>query len=302
MTWTFELVHGPLGRPLGGLAWDGGGMLFSDVDNSVIQRWDPLGKTVAAARKYTSRTNGLAFGAAGVYYGCQSGSRRIVRFIPDGSANVPASRVAGLVHNTPYLLAVDQKERIWFSDPIHRAMAAGPGPQRFPFLEHQSVLRLSRGERDDWSIERMTFDTRAPAGVAVSPDGKTLYVAESDNGRDGARELRAYPIADDGSLGDRVVLHSFDAGHRGIEGLCVDTDGNIIACAGAQGNESGPLVYVFSAAGAILETHAVPADLPLNCAFGDANLQSLYVTTAAGHLLRVPSTGRTGYLPFSHAR
>ena len=302
MTWNFELVHGPLGRPLSGLAWDGSGMLFSDVNNSSIHRWDPVGRTISTARKYTNRTNGLAFGANGVFYGGQSGSRRIARFMPDGSANVPASRVSGLVHNTPYLLTVDRQERIWFSDPIRRDMISGPGPQRFPFLDHQSVLRLSRDERNVWGVERMTFDTRAPAGVAVSPDGKTLYVAESDNEREGVRELRAYSIADDGTLGTCLVLHTFGSDHRGlhrgIEGLCVDIQGNIIACAGGQSSGPGPLVYIFSPTGAILETHAVPADQPLNCAFGDAGLGSLYVTTTAGHLFRVPSTGRTGYLPF----
>ena len=97
-------------------------------------------------------------------------------------------------------------------------------------------------------------------------------------------------------------MHTFGNDHRGlhggIEGLCVDIQGNIIACAGGQSSGPGPLVYIFSPTGAILEAHAVPADQPLNCAFGDAGLGSLYVTTTAGHLFRVPSTGRTGYLPF----
>jgi gluconolactonase len=302
MAWTFELVHGPLGRPIGGLAWDGNGMLFSDINNSVILRWDRRNGTVAPARKYTNRTNGIAFGSGGVLYGCQSGSRRIVRFMPDRSATTTATRVAGRVHNNPYFLAVDRQERIWFSDPDHSLMAVGPGPQRFPPLEHQSVLRLTRASRPtfEWRLERMTFDTSAPTGVAVSPDQKTLYVAESDNKPGGARELRAYPVEDDGTLGDHIVLHTFGADrrglHRGIEGMCIDTAGNIIACAGWRRSGPGPLVYVFSSAGTILETHPVPADLPLNCAFGDDGPESLYVTTAAGHLFRIQSTGRIGHM------
>ena len=84
--------------------------------------------------------------------------------------------------------------------------------------------------------------------------------------------------------------------HRGIEGLCVDSAANVIACAGWQRSGPGPLVYVFSPAGVVLETHPLPADLPLNCAFGDTGLTSLYVSTAAGHLFRAKSTGRTGHL------
>lgn len=224
--------------------------------------------------------------------------------MPDGSATVTATRVAGKVHNNPYFLTVDRQERIWFSDPDHSTLAVGPGPQRFPPLEHQSVLRLARTPRPtfEWHLERMTFDTSAPTGVALSPDGKTLYVAESDNRFGGVRELRAYPIDDDGTLGRYVVLHVFGSDHRGIhrgiEGLCVDTDGNIIACAGWQRSGPGPLVYVFSPIGAVLESHVVPADQPLNCAFGDDGLGSLYVTTTAGHLFRVRSVGRNGYIPY----
>jgi len=77
--------------------------------------------------------------------------------------------------------------------------------------------------------------------------------------------------------------------------MCVDSEGNIVACAGWQRSGPGPLVYVFAPSGAVLETHPVPADMPVNCAFGDAGLSSLYVTTAQGHVFRVPSTGRKGH-------
>lgn len=118
--------------------------------------------------------------------------------------------------------------------------------------------------------------------------------AESDNKPGGVRELRAYPINDDGTLGSPIVLHTFGGDyrgiHRGAEGLCVDIEGNVIACAGWQRSGPGPLIYVFSPTGAVLETHIVPAGAPLNCAFGDPGLASLYVSTSEGHLFRV----RTG--------
>ena len=123
----------------------------------------------------------------------------------------------------------------------------------------------------------MTFDTKSPRGVALSPDGKTLYVAETDNTPGGVRELRAYPILEDGTLDAYVVLHTFGSDrrgvHRGIEGMCVDSEGNIVACAGWRRSGPGPLVYVFAPSGAILETHEIPGDVPLNCAFGDADFR-----------------------------
>ena len=93
MTWKFELVHGPLQRPIGGLAWDGEAMLIADINDSVILRYAPREKRVSVARKYTNRINGIAFGPDGVLNGCQEGSRRIVRLLADGSAMVPATQL-----------------------------------------------------------------------------------------------------------------------------------------------------------------------------------------------------------------
>ncbi|MGZ9013713.1 MAG: SMP-30/gluconolactonase/LRE family protein [Burkholderiales bacterium] len=299
MNCKFELVHGPLQGPIGGLAWDGEAMLFSDINGGVILRYDPRGKSLSTARKYTNRVNGIACGADGVLYACQEGSRRIVRLLPDGSAMVPATKLDGSTHNNPCMLALDRGGRVWFSDPHHPLPAAGP--HLFPLLDHQSVLRLECGARPQshWHIERMTFDTASPRGVALSPDEKTLYVAETDNKPGGVRELRAYPILEDGTLAEHIVLHTFGADrrgvHRGIEGMCIDRDGNIVACAGWRRSGPGPLVYVFAPSGAVLETHPVPADMPLNCAFGDAGLDSLYVSTADGHVFRAASTGRKGH-------
>jgi gluconolactonase len=301
MSWKFEQLHGPLGRPLGGLAWDGKAMLASDINGSAILAFDPAEKKVSVWRKYTNRTNGIAFGPDALY-GCQEGSRRVIRLLADGSATPTTTRLHGECHNHPNLIVVDSRARVWFTDAYHPM--APSGPQIFPFLDHCSVLRMAVSPRPHthWHIERMTFDTVSPRGLALSPDEKTLYVSETDNEPNGVRELRAYRVLDDGTLGGHIVLHTFGADergvHRGIEGLCVDHDGNVLACAGWQRSGPGPLVYVFSPSGAVLETHPIPGDLPLNCAFGDADLSSLYVTTADGRLLRARATGRQGHLTY----
>ncbi len=296
MTWDFELIAGPYAGPNGGLAWDGKGMLFSLIDEGRILRFDPHRRTVEEFRRYTNRTNGIAFGPDGILYGCQEGGRRIIQFLPDGSAAPTANQVAGRYHNFPSDLAVDREGRVWFSDPYHRTPAFGP--QIFPPLDHASVLRLERDERRQWTIRRITHDTAAPRAVLLSPDEGTLYVAEGDAERDGPRELRAYPVRGDGSVGPYTVLHTFGADHRGphrgIEGLCLDHHGNIVACGGWKRSGAGPLIYVFSPSGAVLETHPLPGDLPMRCAFGDTDLESLYVTTGEGNLFRARAAGRRG--------
>jgi gluconolactonase len=293
----FDKIAGPFQGPTGGLAWDGSGMLFSAVAEGRILRYDPESGKVSEFRKYTNRTNGLAFAPGGELYGCQESSRRVIHFARDGSSAPTGFLLDGHHHNQPSNLAIDSKGRIWFSDPKSELRASGP--QIFPALEHASVLRLELDPfRKLWSLRRMTYDTAAPRAVALSPDESTLYVAETDNAPMGGRELRAYPILADDTLGAFAVLHVFGRDHRGehrgIEGMCTDREGNIVACAGWKKSGPGPLVQVFSPAGAILESHPVPSDKPMNCAFGDADLASLYVTTAAGELLRASDCGRRG--------
>jgi gluconolactonase len=281
-------------------------MLFSAIAGGRILRYDPASGKVSEFRKYTNRTNGLAFAPDGALYGCQESSRRVVHFAGDGSTATTGFLLEGRYHNQPNNLAIDSKGRIWFSDPQSELRASGP--QIFPALEHASALRLELDSfRKLWGIRRMTYDTSAPRAVALSPDESTLYVAETDNSPSGRRELRAYPILADNTLGPFALLHAFGRDHRGehrgIEGMCTDSEGSIVACAGWRKSGPGPLAVVFSPSGAIIESHPLPADQPMNCAFGDADLGSLYVTTAGGELLRASDCGRRGrVLPTAHRR
>ena len=90
------------------------------------------------------------------------------------------------------------------------------------------------------------------------------------------------------------MLHEFIAGERGIEGLCVDSEGSVIAVGGSAKSASGALIYVFSPSGELKEKQPAPADVPMRCAFGDADLGSLYVTTEGGHLYRAKDSGYKG--------
>ena len=107
------------------------------------------------------------------------------------------------------------------------------------------------------------------------------------------------PINDDGSLGSYKTLHTFGIDsrgvHRGVDGMTLDVDGNIIACAGWEESGPGPMIYVISPTGRVLETHPFRVDRPTNCCFGDADMRTLYVTTGGGHLFRA-RTDREGWI------
>lgn len=296
MNLTFEKIAGPYTGAMGGLAWDGTRMLFSTVDEGFIRSFDPATGQVGEYRKYANRINGIAFGPDGRLFACQDGGRRVIQFLPDGTAAVTATRLDGAIHNHPSDLVVDRANRIWFTDPFSRVLAFGP--QIFPPLDHASVLRLELDERHAWKIHRVTYDTNAPRAVQMSPDEKTLYVAEGEVGRKGPRELRAYPVRDDLTVGPYTVLHSFAADHRGehrgIEGMCIDGDGNLITVGGSRDAGAGPLLYVFAPDGAIVGSQRLPGGAPMRCAFGDANLDSLYLTSSDGCVYRAQNAGRRG--------
>jgi gluconolactonase len=299
MTWQFDTIAGPFTGALGGLAWDGKGMLFTAVAEGRLMRHVPATGAVEEVRKYTNGTNGIAITADGDIYGCQSLSRRIIRFLPDGSATTTGFTVDGKYHNQPSDLFIDSRQRIWFADPFGEAVATGP--QIFPYLDYAAVLRLERNERSIWTIRRMTEDTVNPRAVLLSPDERTVYVAESGKRPGERRELRAYPVRDEETLGEPTVLATFGADHRGthrgIEGLCLDAAGDIVAVGGWRRSGPGPVVSVLSPDGVVLESHTVPSDLPMKCAFGGADLDTLYVTTGEGHLLCVRDCGRRGAPP-----
>lgn len=305
MDWSFELVAGPYGSPTDGPVWDGEALLFTRlfdpagaIDNRIL-RYDPETGDVADFRRWTNRTAGLAY-AGGILYGCQSGSRRVIRFNADGSTSPLADKVDGKYHNQAKDLVIDSRGRIWFADPVWGPPVQGglrPHELEPMSVDYAAVLRMESPTRDA-PIKRMTYDTNSPTSVLLARDESILYVSENDGGERGKRELRAYPTLADGSLGACTVLHTFGADHRGvhrgIDGMCLDSQGNIAACAGWERSGPGPLVYVFSPQGRILETQRVPSGEPTNCAFGGRDLGTLYITTSEGHLYRVRDSGRRG--------
>ena len=285
--WPFEiLAHFPV--LIEGPAWDGSGLLFTEIANNRIHRFDPETGECSVFREGTNEANGLMFDSSGKLFACEGGGRRMVHY--DGEDTVVlVDRFEGQRLNSPNDLAIDAQGRIWFTDPRY-------GERDGLELDHESVYRLNPDSEGNWSIQRMTFDTMRPNGLLISHDQGTLYVAESAYGEGNPRELRAYPIEADGTLGGHRVLHVFYP-HRGIDGMCLDTSGNIIATAGWDESGPGPMIYVFSPTGQVLETHPLPVDFPTNCTFGGPDLTTLYVTTGSGYLLRA-RTERQGRLWF----
>ncbi|UCE63519.1 MAG: SMP-30/gluconolactonase/LRE family protein [Nitrospirota bacterium] len=300
MSWNFELVAGPFSSRIDSPTWDGQRVLFTQVEESKIWQYDPVSGETTEFRRYTSRTTRLALSSDGILYGAQSGSRRIVTFNPDGSTNQLADRIDGRYHNHPFDLDVDRHGRIWFSDPY--SPIPTPGPQIFPTLDFCAILRQepSNLKSRDWVIRRMTIDTINPGAILLSKDERDLYVMERDQRSSEESELRAYPLKEDGSLGRPKILQTFPCDPQdhscSVAGMCLDSEGKIVACGTMNTGDEGSAVFVLSPDGVVQERYPVPGDQPTSCGFGDPDLQSLYITTENGKLYRVSNTDRQGLI------
>lgn len=285
MSWNFEVLAQPMGLTEGP-AWDGSGLLFTNIPNSRVMRYDAATGTISVWREGTNKANGLMLDSQGRLFACEGGGRRMVHYPANGGETVVlCDNFQGKRLNSPNDLAVDSKGRIWFTDPRY-------GDFRDDMeLDHESVLRLEAQADGSWACVRVTFDTTSPNGLLLSHDEKTLYVAQSKYGEGQLRELRAYPVNPDGSVGKYEVLHNFYP-HRGIDGMTLDAEGNIIATAGWEVSGPGGMIYVFAPNGRVLETHPLPCERPTNCTFGGPDLTDLYVTSIEGHLLRAKTDRR----------
>lgn len=291
MSWTFEQVVDSFEAEdydiTEGPVWDGEAVLFTDIPNSTIHRYHHATDEHEIHRTGTNEANGLKFGPEGRLYACQHAAHRVVRYESDGTETVVVDSYDGQRLNAPNDLAFDSDGRLWFTDPYY-----GDSSEELE-LDHRSVYRVDDPGPDAEAI-RVTSDTERPNGILVAPNDETLYVAELDRGEGTDRELRAYPIHADGSLGDYEVLHDFTP-HRGIDGMCFDSEGNILAAVGREGVGPGPMVWVCAPDGTVLETHPFPGMRPTNCAFAGPDLSTLYVTGIESGLHQA-ETDRTGYL------
>lgn len=283
MTWSFEQIAGPFEFTEGPI-WDDGSILFSDHD--CIRRYDPETDECTVEYNGTSGTRGMHTGPDGSLYVCEEAGRRLVRY-EEAERAVLVDSYRGDRMNGVNDLEFDAHGRLWFTDSSY-----GKEPEDLD-LDHKSVYRIDDPAVKDPIPVRVIDDTTQPNGILVDADIETLFVAQSEYGKGNERELRAYPIENDGALGEYEVLHNFYP-HRGIDGMTFDNDGNIVATAGSEESGPGPMIYVFTPNGRVLETHPITS-APTNICFGGDDLQDLYVTAHDACLYRA-QTDRQGWI------
>jgi len=264
------------------------------IEAGHIWKLDPKTLKATIFRSPSGMSNGLKFDAKGdliAAEGSDHGGRRVTRTdMKTGKAYIIAGEFEGRPFNSPNDISVDEKGRVYFSDPRY----LGHEPIDQPV---QAVYRIDT----DGSIHRIITDAGKCNGVAVSPDQKTLYVVSNDNGntgigrlpmntpaRKGAMALHAYDLAEDGSAKFRKTIVDYSP-QDGPDGLVCDKEGNLWV---AVRDETKPGIYVYSPDGKPLSY--IKTELPTNVGFGRGDeAKTLYIT--AGKSLYRIQTNKEGY-------
>jgi gluconolactonase len=248
-------------------------VLWSDIPNNRIQRWDEATGAVSTWRQPTNNANGNTRDRQGRLVTCEHDSRRVTRTEYDGSITVLADSYNGKKLNSPNDVVVKSDGSIWFTDPVFGILGYYEGHKDQSEIT-PSVYRI---DGRSGQITMVADDVEGPNGLAFSPDEAKLYVVAS---RASPRKLMVYDVAADGMKlsNGRVFI---DAGPGTPDGFRVDVDGNLW-CGWGMGEAELDGVRVFNASGAPIGH----IELPERCAnlcFGGRHRNRLFM--AASHSL-----------------
>jgi gluconolactonase len=253
-----------------GPVWFGDGryLLWSDIPNNRIMRWDEETGAVSVFRKPSNMANGNTRDRQGRLVSCEHRGRRVTRTEYDGEITVLVDRFDGKPLNSPNDVVVKSDDSIWFTDPAYGIINnynGSVGKKELPM----NVYRLDKTGK----LSVVAGDVNRPDGLAFSPDEKTLYIIE-DGGSPPV--IRAYDVVDDGTRianGREFIRMDKGAG----DGLRLDVDGNLWC--GWQGGDGLDGVMIFNPAGQPIGH----IDLPERCAnvcFGGYRKSRLFMVAS----------------------
>ena len=248
-------------------------LLWSDIPNNRVLRWEEETGQVSIFRKPSGNANGHTRDRQGRIIACEHGGRRVIRYEYDGAITVIADSYQGKRLNSPNDVVVKSDGSIWFTDPPFGIGGFYEGEKHTPELPHTNVYRV---DGQTGAITLVADDVDHPNGLAFSPDESILYVVES---RSEPRNILAYDVAG-ATLSNRRVHIRGEPGET-PDGFRVDVDGNLW-CGWGMGGPGMDGVKVFNAAGAPIGF----IDLPERCAnvcFGGRYRNRLFM--AAAHSL-----------------
>jgi gluconolactonase len=252
---------------------DGRCLLWSDIPNNRIMRWDETSGAVSVFRQPSNNANGNTRDRQGRLVTCEHDARRVTRTEWDGAITVICDRFQGKRLNSPNDVVVKSDGSIWFTDPAFGILGYYEG-----HLDTSELpLNVYRVDGQTGEATVVADGINAPNGLAFSPDEKKLYIVES---RSVPRKILVYDVGGDGQkLANGKVL--IDAGPHGTpDGFRCDVDGNLWCGWGMTEELDG--VRVFNPEGEPIGHIALP-ERCANLCFGGRHRNRLFM--AASHSL-----------------
>ena len=258
-----------------GPVWFGDGryLLWSDIPNNRIMRWDESNGAVSEFRKPSNFANGNTRDRQGRLITCEHGTRTVTRTEYDGTITVLASQFEGKRLNSPNDVVVKSDRSVWFTDPEFGVLGYYEGSR----ATAQLPTNVYRIDPDSGALNVVAAGIDRPNGLAFSPDETVLYIVES---RSTPRHILAYDLVDGGTAlaNGRILI---DAGEGTPDGFRCDLDGNLW-CGWGMGKPELDGVRVFSPQGLAIGHIALP-ERCANLCFGGLMRNRLFM--AASHSL-----------------
>ena len=257
-----------------GPVWFGDGryLLWSDIPNDRILKWEEETGRVGVFRRPSGFANGNTRDRQGRLVTCEHGGRQVVRTGYDGALTVLADGRDGRRLNSPNDVVVKSDGSIWFTDPPFGILGNYEGHRAEPELP-EAVYRI---DGESGALTMLADDVAGPNGLCFSPDERRLYVVESRG--EPHRRILAFDLTGDGrAIAGREVL--IDAGPGGTpDGMRCDVDGNLW-CGWGMGSEALDGVMVFAPDGAPIGRIALP-ERCANVCFGGAKRNRLFMAAS----------------------
>jgi gluconolactonase len=270
-----------------GPVWFGDGryLLWSDLPNNRILKWEEETGAISVFRKPSNNANGNTRDRQGRLITCEHDARRVTRTEHDGSLTVIADRYDGKPLNSPNDVVCRSDGSIWFTDPPFGVLGYYEGHVAAPELP----TNVYRVDPANGRLAVVAGDVNRPNGLAFSPDESILYVVEASAL---PRSIFAYTVVEGGTrLADRRKL--IDAGPGTPDGLRIDVDGNLWAGWG-MGEDGLDGVSIFNPAGKLIGR----IDLSERCAnvcFGGLHRNRLFMAASTSlYSLYVNTQGAAG--------
>ncbi|MEO9650763.1 MAG: SMP-30/gluconolactonase/LRE family protein [Roseobacter sp.] len=241
-------------------------LLWSDIPNNRIMRFDETDESVSVFRAPSNNSNGHTLDRQGRLISCEHQTRRVTRTEHDGSITVLADQYDGKRLNSPNDVVVKSDGSIWFTDPSYGILMDYEGDRADSEIGACHVYRIAPVSLE---VEIVASDYVKPNGLAFSPDEKTLFIADTGvtHTPGGPAHIRRHRVAPDGTLSGGEVFADCSQGL--FDGFRADTAGRIWTSAGDG-------VHCLAPTGELIGKIHIP-EMVANVCFGGPKLNRLFI-------------------------